>query len=60
MIFGLLLYVVGAICFYPSAQFLSFGGFIGSLFIIACGLSTLETCTLINILVYQMLIFFFN
>ncbi|KAG1140853.1 hypothetical protein G6F37_008770 [Rhizopus arrhizus] len=44
MIFGLLLYVVGAICFYPSAQFLSFGGFIGSLFIIACGLSTLETC----------------
>ncbi|PHZ07879.1 MFS general substrate transporter [Rhizopus microsporus ATCC 52813] len=44
MIFGLLLYVIGALCFYPSAIYLSFGGFVGSLFVIASGLSTLETC----------------
>lgn len=45
MIFGLVLYVIGALCFYPSATYLSFGGFVGALFVIACGLSTLETCT---------------
>ncbi|CAO3662884.1 unnamed protein product [Rhizopus stolonifer] len=44
MIFGLVLYVIGALCFYPSATYLSFGGFVGALFVIACGLSTLETC----------------
>ncbi|KAI8338844.1 major facilitator superfamily domain-containing protein [Blakeslea trispora] len=43
MIFGLSLYVVGAICFYPSAVNLSYGGFVGSLFIIASGLATLES-----------------
>lgn len=46
IIFGLILYVIGAICFYPSATNLSYGGFVGSLFIIACGLATLETCKL--------------
>ncbi|KAI9280784.1 major facilitator superfamily domain-containing protein [Sporodiniella umbellata] len=44
IVFGLSLYVIGALCFYPSATYLSFGGFVGALFIIACGLSTLETC----------------
>ncbi|KAI7897330.1 major facilitator superfamily domain-containing protein [Mucor mucedo] len=44
IIFGLFLYVIGALCFYPSAVYLSFGGFVGSLFIIACGICTLETC----------------
>jgi FHS family L-fucose permease-like MFS transporter len=44
IIFGLSLYVIGALCFYPSATNLSFGGFIGSLFVIACGISTLENC----------------
>ncbi|KAF7722842.1 hypothetical protein EC973_002644 [Apophysomyces ossiformis] len=43
IVFGLLLYVIGAICFYPSAVTRQFGGFVGSLFVIACGLSTLET-----------------
>ncbi|KAG0188322.1 hypothetical protein DFQ28_004987 [Apophysomyces sp. BC1034] len=38
-----MLYVIGAICFYPSAVTRQFGGFVGSLFVIACGLSTLET-----------------
>ncbi|KAI8883019.1 L-fucose:H+ symporter permease [Backusella circina FSU 941] len=44
IIFGLLLYVIGAFCFYPSAQNLNFGGFVASLFVIACGLATLENC----------------
>ncbi|OBZ83407.1 Glucose/galactose transporter [Choanephora cucurbitarum] len=43
MIFGLCLYVIGAICFYPSAVNLSYGGFVASLFIIASGLATLES-----------------
>ncbi|KAL0140338.1 major facilitator superfamily domain-containing protein [Mucor lusitanicus] len=44
IIFGLMLYVIGALCFYPSATNLSYGGFVGSLFVIACGLATLENC----------------
>ncbi|KAI8646111.1 major facilitator superfamily domain-containing protein [Parasitella parasitica] len=44
IIFGLGLYVIGALCFYPSAANLSYGGFVGSLFVIACGLATLENC----------------
>lgn len=40
---GLLLYGVGALMFWPSAVYGSFGGFCGSLFIVGCGLSTLET-----------------
>lgn len=47
IIFGLILYVIGALCFYPSATNLSFGGFVGSLFVIACGITTLENCKLI-------------
>lgn len=46
IVFGLLLYVAGALCFYPSAVNLSYGGFIGSLFVIACGIATLENCKL--------------
>lgn len=46
IIFGLGLYVIGALCFYPSATNLSYGGFVGSLFVIACGLATLENCKL--------------
>ncbi|CAO3625917.1 unnamed protein product [Mucor hiemalis] len=44
ILFGLSLYVIGALCFYPSATNLSFGGFVGSLFVIACGIATLENC----------------
>ncbi|KAI8394157.1 major facilitator superfamily domain-containing protein, partial [Radiomyces spectabilis] len=44
IIFGLLLYVIGAIGFYPSATSMKYGGFVASLFVIACGLATLETC----------------
>ena len=42
-ILGLLIYAVGALMFWPSAKFKSFGGFCGSLFIVGSGLSTLET-----------------
>ncbi|KAI8059249.1 major facilitator superfamily domain-containing protein [Gongronella butleri] len=44
IIFGLSLYVIGAICFYPAAMSYKFGSFVGCLFVIACGLATLETC----------------
>lgn len=40
---GLCIYGVGALMFWPSAKFHSFGGFCGSLFIVGSGLSTLET-----------------
>ena len=40
---GLLLYVTGALLFYPSAEMASFNFFLLSLFIIACGLGFLET-----------------
>lgn len=32
----------GAIFFWPSAKFEKYGGFVGSTFVIGCGLSTLE------------------
>ena len=40
---GLCIYGVGALMFWPSAVYQSFGGFCGSLFIVGSGLSTLET-----------------
>ncbi|KAF5322584.1 hypothetical protein D9619_001515 [Psilocybe cf. subviscida] len=40
--FGLTLYSLGAIFFWPSAKFQKFGGFVGCTFVIGCGLSTLE------------------
>jgi MFS transporter, FHS family, L-fucose permease len=40
---GLVIYGVGALMFWPSAVYKSFGGFCGSLFIVGSGLSTLET-----------------
>lgn len=40
---GLVLYGIGALMFWPSAKYESFGGFCGSLFIVGSGLSTLET-----------------
>ena len=42
-ILGLCIYGVGALMFWPSAVYRSFGGFCGSLFIVGSGLSTLET-----------------
>lgn len=42
-ILGLCIYGVGALMFWPSAVYSSFGGFCGSLFIVGSGLSTLET-----------------
>src|ERR1041385_265971 len=43
IIAGLLLYVVGALLFYPSTQQASFNFFLVALFIIASGLACLET-----------------
>jgi MFS transporter, FHS family, L-fucose permease len=40
---GLGLYVRGALFFWPAAHYLTFGGFVGGTFIMACGLSQLET-----------------
>lgn len=39
---GLALYVIGALCFWPCAQFKTFPGFVAATFVIACGLSNLE------------------
>lgn len=39
---GLSLYSIGAIFFWPSAKFQAYGGFVGSTFVIGCGLATLE------------------
>jgi len=39
---GLTLYSLGAIFFWPSARYKKYGGFVGSTFVIGCGLSTLE------------------
>lgn len=44
IIFGLMLYVIGAVCFYPAAMSYQYGSFVACLFVIACGLATLETC----------------
>jgi len=43
IIFGLLLFATGAFLFYPAAKFESFWPFLLALFIIACGLTCLET-----------------
>ena len=43
IIFGLLLYATGALLFIPAAEYLTFGFFLGALFIIASGLAFLET-----------------
>lgn len=42
-VFGLSIYGIGALMFWPSAVYRSFGGFCASLFIVGSGLSTLET-----------------
>lgn len=43
LIFGLAVTALGALLFVPSAQIVSFGAFVGSLFVMAAGLCTLET-----------------
>lgn len=43
IILGLLLFATGAFLFYPAAKFESFWPFLMALFIIACGLTCLET-----------------
>src|ERR1700712_1252736 len=43
IILGLVLFATGAFLFYPAAKFGAYLPFLGSLFIIACGLSCLET-----------------
>lgn len=43
IIIGLLLFACGALLFVPAANTLTYGIFIGGLFIIGCGLATLET-----------------
>jgi FHS family L-fucose permease-like MFS transporter len=43
IIIGLILYVIGAVLFYPAAQTRTYGLFLFALFIIACGLAFLET-----------------
>jgi len=43
VIIGLLLYAAGAFLFYPSANMKSFDFFLFALFVIACGLTCLET-----------------
>src|SRR5688572_11177646 len=43
IIIGLLLYVVGALLFYPAAEVRVYGFFLFALFVIACGLAFLET-----------------
>ncbi|TFK99837.1 major facilitator superfamily domain-containing protein [Pterulicium gracile] len=42
-IMGLVMYGVGALLFWPSAHYRSFGGFCGATFVIGSGLGTLET-----------------
>ena len=43
VIFGLILYGVGALLFYPAGEMQSYGFFLAALFVIAAGLSFLET-----------------
>jgi MFS transporter, FHS family, L-fucose permease len=43
ILIGLLLYVVGAVLFYPAAEVRMYGFFLFALFVIACGLAFLET-----------------
>lgn len=42
-IVGLVLYGVGALLYWPSGVYRSFGGFCGATFVVGCGLATLET-----------------
>jgi len=39
---GLTFYSLGAVFFWPSAKYATYGGFVGCTFVIGCGLSTLE------------------
>jgi FHS family L-fucose permease-like MFS transporter len=43
ILLGLMLYAVGALLFYPAAQYEMFGFFLGSLYILTFGLAFLET-----------------
>jgi FHS family L-fucose permease-like MFS transporter len=43
ILFGLLLYMIGAILFYPAAEVQSYAFFLAALFVIASGLTFLET-----------------
>lgn len=43
VIVGLCLYGLGALLFWPAAELRSYGSFLGALFVIACGLTFLET-----------------
>jgi MFS transporter, FHS family, L-fucose permease len=43
MIFGLVLFAIGALLFIPAANTQQYAFFLGALFIIACGLTVLET-----------------
>ncbi len=43
VVLGLILYAVGALLFYPAAQYEVFGFFLGSLYILTFGLAFLET-----------------
>lgn len=43
IIFGLVLFALGAFLFYPAAKLEAFIPFLGALFVIACGLAFLET-----------------
>jgi FHS family L-fucose permease-like MFS transporter len=40
---GLCLYGAGALLFWPAAETMTYGAFLGALFVIACGLTFLET-----------------
>lgn len=43
IIFGLVLFAIGAFLFYPAAKLAAFVPFLGALFVLACGLAFLET-----------------
>jgi FHS family L-fucose permease-like MFS transporter len=43
VIAGLCLYGIGALLFWPAAEHVTYGAFLGALFVIACGLTFLET-----------------
>lgn len=43
VILGLCLYGTGALLFWPAAEMVAYGAFLGALFVIACGLTFLET-----------------
>ncbi|KQT34626.1 fucose permease [Sphingomonas sp. Leaf412] len=43
IVVGLSLYAIGALLFWPAAQSVTYGAFLGALFVIACGIVFLET-----------------